>query len=95
MPATDIAGKDAYRKLPVPPVPFFRRATKLPVEPVAGQPLTFQARMTNPVDQQEVTVRLSPLYRVHHQRFAVYWKVRVPEQAHAASGETTTVPVTK
>jgi DUF1680 family protein len=75
MPATDIAGKDVYRKLPVPPVPFFRRATKLPVEPVAGQPLTFQARMTNPVDQREVTVRLSPLYRVHHQRFAVYWKV--------------------
>ena len=40
------------------------------IEPVAGQPLTF--RTTGIGRPHDVT--LSPYYRLHHQRFTVYWK---------------------
>jgi enterochelin esterase-like enzyme len=40
------------------------------IEPVAGQPLTFRTKgMGRPND-----VTLSPYYRLHHQRFTVYWR---------------------
>jgi DUF1680 family protein len=87
MPGTDIAGKDAYVKLPAWPVPVFISATpgteSLQVELVTDVPLVFQAHMTYPADQKEVRVQLAPLYRVHHQRFTVYWKVFTPEQLKA------------
>ena len=84
MPASDVAGKDAFVKASAWPVPVFVSATpgkpSLPVQPLPDAPLHFEARMANPVNQQEVPVRLAPLYRVHHQRFAVYWKVVAPER---------------
>ena len=41
------------------------------VEPVAGRPLTFRTKgIGRPRD-----VTLSPYYRLHHQRFTVYWKL--------------------
>jgi DUF1680 family protein len=84
MPASDIAGKDAFVKALAWPVPVFISATpekpSLPVQPLPDAPLRFEARMTNPVNQQEVRVRLAPLHSVHHQRFAVYWKVVAPER---------------
>ena len=85
MPASDIAGKDAHLHAPAYPAPVFVGTSAdlagLPVKPEAGAaPLTFQAQMMNLRDQREVQVRLSPLYRVHHQRFAVYWKILTPEQ---------------
>jgi DUF1680 family protein len=40
------------------------------IEPVAGQPLTFRTKgIGRPGD-----VTLSPYFRLHHQRFTVYWK---------------------
>jgi hypothetical protein len=84
MPAGDIAGKDAFVKVPAWPVPVFVSTTPaeppLTVENVPHQPLRFEARMIHPVSRQEVRVRLAPLHRVHHQRFAVYWKVVAPER---------------
>ncbi len=84
MPASDIAGKDAFVSAPAWPVPVFVSATpdnlSVPVEREADAPLVFYARMADPVDRQEVCVRLAPLHRVHHQRFAVYWKIVAPEQ---------------
>lgn len=45
------------------------------VQPVDGQPLTFQtAGLGRPAD-----VVLQPLYRVHHRRYAVYWECRSAE----------------
>ncbi len=43
--------------------------------------------MINPVDGQEVRVRLAPLYHVHHQRFSVYWRVLTPEQRNNAANQ--------
>jgi hypothetical protein len=84
MPASDIAGKDAFVKAPAWPVPMFVSTTPaappLPVENVPDQPLRFEARMIDPVNRQEVRVRLAPLHCVHHQRFAVYWKIVAPER---------------
>jgi len=84
MPASDIADKDAYVNVPSWPAPVFVRESPSQVarsiEPVPGAPLTFTAEMANPADRTAARVRLSPLYRVHHQRFAVYWKVVPPAQ---------------
>jgi DUF1680 family protein len=84
MPASDIAGKDAFVKVPPWPVPVFVSATpdqpSLPVQMLPAAPLRFEARMFDPVNRQEVRVRLAPLHRVQHQRFAVYWKVVAPER---------------
>ena len=91
MPASDIAGKDAFVNAPAWPVPVFVSATpdklSLPVTPLAGAPLRFQARMTQPQDLQEVWVPLTPLHRVQHQRFAVYWKVLTPGQLEAVASQ--------
>ncbi len=82
MPASDIAGKDAFVNATPWPAPVFVRESPAQaacsVEPVPGAPLTFTADMLNPADRTAMRVRLSPLYRVHHQRFAVYWKVVQP-----------------
>jgi DUF1680 family protein len=82
MPASDIAGKDAFVKAPAWPVPVFVSATpgqpSLPVQPLPDATLRFEARMFDPVNRRDVRVRLAPLHRVHHQRFAVYWKVIAP-----------------
>jgi hypothetical protein len=84
MPASDIAGKDAFVKAPAWPVPVFISATpgqpSLPVQPLPDAPLRFEAGMFDPVNRRDVRVRLAPLHRVHHQRFAVYWKVVAPER---------------
>lgn len=84
MPASDIAGKDAFVKAPAWPVPVFVSATpgqlSLPMQLLPDAPLRFEARMFDPENRRDVRVRLAPLHRVHHQRFAVYWKVVAPEQ---------------
>jgi hypothetical protein len=49
--------------------------------------MTYRVRMMGP-DRQPVVIRFAPLFQVHHQRFAVYWKVQTPEQFAA----TPTVP---
>lgn len=91
MPASDIAGKDAFVNAPPWPVPVFVRESPAQaaqaVERVPAAPLTFLATMLNPADRTAVRVQLSPLYRVHHQRFAVYWKVVSPAQLKVQAGQ--------
>jgi len=44
------------------------------VLPVVGKPLTFETRgLGRPRD-----VTLVPFFRVHHQRYTVYWRVLAP-----------------
>jgi DUF1680 family protein len=84
MPASDIGGHHLNAAWPPFPVPVFVSPTPtlpdLPVEPDPAVPLSFTARMASPVDGRSVDVSLAPLYRVHHQRYAVYWKVIAPGQ---------------
>jgi hypothetical protein len=42
-----------------------------PIEPVAGQPLTFRTRALGRPDG----VTLVPFFRVHHQRYVIYWRI--------------------
>ena len=79
MPATDVGGDLRGGGTPPlqPPVIRARSANlpDLPIAPDAATPLHFYVRMFDHAQKQEVRVSLSPFYRVHHQRYAVYWKV--------------------
>jgi DUF1680 family protein len=74
MPNPITRNQTDYSKLPAPAVPVLVcEAGKLleNVAPVSGQPLTF---CTHGIGQpQEVT--LIPFYRMHRQRYSVYWKL--------------------
>jgi DUF1680 family protein len=64
----------AQAKIPAPPVPaFVCEAADLPahIAPVEGQPLTFRTQAIGKPDD----VTLIPYYRMHHQRFSVYWQL--------------------
>jgi DUF1680 family protein len=77
MPASDVGDQNLLLNTPAWPVPMLigpAAAALASLKPVAGQPLEFEARMVNPSDRTEALVRLAPFYRVHHQRYAVYWK---------------------
>ena len=84
--------ENAYRNLSLPAVKYLvadgRRV--LPrIEPVAGQPLTFRTRhLAQPQD-----VTLSPFWRLHDQRYTVYFETFTPaewarKQAALAAEET-------
>jgi hypothetical protein len=45
---------------------------------VADRPVTFTANAMSADGAGQVAVRLTPLSRVHHQRFALYWKLLAP-----------------
>jgi uncharacterized protein len=65
-------------RVPTPRVPGFLGKPEdvlAHVEPVPGKPLTF--RTSGLGRPQEVT--LVPFYKVHHQRYTVYWEVRDEE----------------
>ena len=61
-------------KLPVPAEPVLVGNVKdllSHLEPVAGAPLTFATKgLGRPAD-----VTLEPFYRLHHQRYGLYWTV--------------------
>ena len=61
-------------KVPSPPVPVLVNDTTDVdswIKPVPGKPLTFTTlKAARPAD-----FTLVPLYRLHHQRYSVYWKV--------------------
>src|SRR5207249_2666413 len=84
MPASDVAGNRTYSNAPAYPVPVF--VTDAPDTPSAwikadaDHPLRFTATGAGIADSRPVAVRLAPLYRVHHQRFAVYWKLLTPAE---------------
>jgi len=78
MPASDVGGDLRGGGNPPlqPPVIPGKSPTlpDLPITPDPATPLLFYAQMFDPAHEQEVRVILSPFYRVHHQRYAVYWK---------------------
>ncbi|HML74126.1 MAG TPA: glycoside hydrolase family 127 protein [Anaerohalosphaeraceae bacterium] len=84
MPATDIGNHMAYSDASPWPVPLFESETidnlVLEIKQNTDTPLLFTSRMINPVDLKPMSVELAPFYLVHHQRYAVYWKVLSREQ---------------
>jgi len=73
MPNPYARGQTDYNSVPSPEVPTFTGDAKSllgNIQPVAGEPLTFQTKgIGRPRD-----VTLIPFYRMHHQRYSVYWK---------------------
>ena len=74
MPNPIAARQTEYSKLPAPDAPVFVTdggQWLQQVEPVAGQPLTFRTHgLGQPRD-----VTLIPFYRMHRERYSVYWKL--------------------
>lgn len=63
-----------YSRLPAPPAPVFVTSPEQllkKIRPVSGQPLTFRTHdLGQPMD-----VTLIPFYRMHRERYSVYWKL--------------------
>jgi hypothetical protein len=77
LPNPYIARQTEQVRLPVPEVPVLVTTGDLlrHVEPVPGRPLTFRTRdLAKPRE-----VELKPFYRVHHERYTVYWQTATPE----------------
>ena len=74
----------ASKRQPIVSAPVFAGAAgevAAKVKPLAGQALVFQ--MDGLAGPAEMT--LAPLYRVHHQRYAVYWKLKPSAGANSAN----------
>ena len=82
MPATDIGGHSDNEACPPFPVPFLvsesPSAAVQHLRPNPAGSLEFTATMTHPQSGQPVEVHLAPFHQVHHQRYAVYWKILQP-----------------
>ncbi|NVM79642.1 hypothetical protein FHW83_005483 [Duganella sp. SG902] len=75
MPVSDVGDKDAYLKLAPAPVPDIVSKSDDPADwlvPLPGDPCAFKMKDAGPVDG--IVVR--PLFDLHHQRYAVYWRLR-------------------
>jgi hypothetical protein len=74
MPNPFAKSQTDYSRLPAPAVPVFVSTAGgllAHVKPVAGQPLTFRThKLAQPDD-----VTLIPFYRMHRQRYSVYWNL--------------------
>jgi uncharacterized protein len=78
-----------FAKIPVPPAPALsdKSAPALSqVKPVKGESLLFRLKPGGGAPP----VSLIPFYRLHHERYVVYWPVRDP--GHVAAGPTGSVP---
>jgi hypothetical protein len=75
-----------YSRLPASPAPVLvceaAKLLKL-VQPVSGEPLTFRTRGIG--QPQEVT--LIPFYKMHRQRYSVYWKLLSESEWKAQAAE--------
>lgn len=84
MPESDVAGNQTFTKIAAYPVPVFVSETpddlSTWLRPVAGAGLAFTATGVRPADGSRQTVRLAPFYQVHHQRYAVYWRLLKPDE---------------
>ncbi|MGD0651457.1 MAG: beta-L-arabinofuranosidase domain-containing protein [Verrucomicrobiia bacterium] len=79
MPSPYARNQTDLNKVPSPLVPVFVSDAKdvlSHVKPVAGKPLTFQTKGIG--KPQDVT--LIPFYRMHHQRYSVYWSLYTEEE---------------
>ena len=74
MPSPYARGQSDLNSVPSPEVPVFvgdPGEVRSHFRPVEGRPVTFQTKgLGRPRD-----VTLIPFYRLHHQRYSVYWKV--------------------
>ena len=90
MPASEIGDNANGGKHPAWPVPVLDGAAPgkaiSAVRPKANVPLAFSARMLNPKDHTPVIVEMNPLYQVHHERYAVYWKTLNRQQIVGGKG---------
>lgn len=75
----DNHNQDFYRNLPAPVTPVLvaeNREVLSRIQPATGKPLTFQTRgLVQPRD-----VTLIPFYRMHHQRYSVYFETFTPDE---------------
>jgi hypothetical protein len=70
----DVADKDANLKVPAMAVPDIVNASAHPADwlkPLPGSPNAFTVQGAGPADG----IVFRPLHEVHHQRYAVYWKL--------------------
>lgn len=93
-PRSDRAGKSqhAFDRFPLPVIPFLVGADPdRPgdwMKPVPGKPLTFRTSDTvRPGD-----LVFSPLYAIHHQRYAVYWKFLTPDDWDRSKSNVPSAP---
>ena len=88
MPASDVQGHMALEGAPAWPVPV--RVTPHPQEPsfdlrpLRDAPGKYEMDLTDPRTRKPVTVRLAPFFRVHHQRYALYWRSMTPADLEKA-----------
>lgn len=74
MPASDVGDKDAYLKIAPVAVPAIVSASDDPADwlvPLPGDPSAFTIKDAGPANG--IVVR--PLFDLHHQRYAVYWRL--------------------
>ena len=63
-----------YAKIPIPAAPILSdKPGKIlaRIKPVKGEPLTFRLKP----DESAPEISLVPFYRLHHERYAVYWQI--------------------
>jgi DUF1680 family protein len=91
MPESDVNNHMALDGAPAWPVPV--RVSENPgqpdfrIHPVNGMAQTYEMVLSDPQSSQPVTVRLEPFFRVHHQRYALYWKSLTPQAFEAYAKE--------
>ena len=91
MPESDVNTHMTLSNVPAWPVPV--RVTANPTQPdysiqcVPGTECGYEMPLTDPLTRQTVTVQLAPFLRVHHQRYALYWKSLTPQEfdSHATA----------
>lgn len=86
MPSPYARGQTDLNGVPSPAVPVFVSDAKdwlSRVNPIPYEPLKFRtAGLGQPKD-----VRLIPFFRMHHQRYTVYWKLMTPAQYQQRAAE--------
>jgi hypothetical protein len=79
MPDSDVGGHTDNEHAPPFPVPFLVSDTPAEtlrqLRPAPTTPLEFTATMHDFTTGRTVDISLAPFYQVHHQRYALYWKV--------------------
>jgi DUF1680 family protein len=76
MPASDVGDKDAFMNIAAVPVPDIVGASGNPADwlaPIPGDRSAFKFNNAGPASG----IVLRPLFDVHHQRYSVYWQLRV------------------
>lgn len=74
MPPSDEATRaQGFHNLPVPPVPALSAILPATLKPVSGNPLHFTARVAGETNAV-TTVTFLPFYKLHHERYSLYWR---------------------